>query len=121
MTSINPINVNTQGVNGGYGYGTKPKAEGEEATETPDVVTTGPQTPVAADDVLSYMAQTAVVVPTKTIDPSKYVDKESADRIAGFMSDFEDIVAKNLAEISAEFPGMSDSAKQTLALAQAEV
>lgn len=118
MTSINPINVNAQGINGGYGFGAKPKAEKEETKEAAAAQTPNAQTPVAADDVLSYMAQTAAIAAPKTIDTTKYVDKESEARIAGFMADFEDIVATNLSAITAEFPEMSDSAKQALALAQ---
>lgn len=117
MTSINPINVNAQGIGGGYGFGAKPKAE-EEAKKPEEVQTSGAKTPVAADDVLAFMAQSAAVVAPKTIDTSKYVDNESAKRIAGFMADFEDIVAENLTAISAEFPEMSESAAMALALAQ---
>ncbi len=118
MTSINPINVNTQGIGGAYGFGSKPKAEENEAKKQEEVQAGAAKTPVAADDVLAFMAQSAAVAAPKTIDTSKYVDKESEARIAGFMADFENIVAENLAAITAEFPEMSDSAKQALALAQ---
>ena len=119
MTSINPINVNTQGVGGSYGYGAKPKAEKKEAEEAkPGVGGNKPQ--LSADDVLSFMAQSAAVAVPKPIDPSKYVDKESEKRIARFMAGFEDIVATNLSAISKEFPNMSDGAKQSLALAQVD-
>lgn len=122
MSSINPINVNTQGIGSAFGFGTQAKAEGKEAKEA-EVKTTGQQAQVPAGEVLSYMAQSAVSVTpssTKTIDPAKYVDSESAARIAGFMSQFEDIVATNLTAISQEFPGMSESAKQALALSQVD-
>ena len=121
MTSINPINVNAQGIGNSYGYETKSKKEDKKVEEA-EVNAAGQQKSVAADDVLSFMAQSAVsVTPANAaIDPSKYVDSESAERIAGFMAQFEDIVATNLAAISEEFPGMSDSAKQALALAQVE-
>lgn len=119
MTSINPINVNAQGIGGFYGYGEKPKAE-EKETKEAEVSVSGEQAQVPADKVLEYMAQASVSVAPKTIDPAKYVDKESEARIAGFMADFEDIVAANLSVISQEFPSMSDGAKQSLALAQVD-
>lgn len=119
MTSINPINVNTQGIGGAYGFGAKPKSEEKEAVEK-EAAAASEQHNVSADDVLSFMAQSAVSVKPATVDPSKYVDSESAERIAGFMSQFEDIVATNLAAISKEFPNMSDSSKQALALAQVD-
>ena len=118
MTSINPINVNTQGIGGSSLFGAKPKAEDKKTTEI-EAQAAGQQKQVAAEDVLSFMAQSAAsVTPQKSIDPSKYVDSESAQRIAGFMAQFEDIVAENLAAINEEFPEMSEGAKQALALAQ---
>lgn len=117
MTSIDKINVNTQGIGGSYGFGGK-KATRENDKGKAEKASLAEQTPVPADQVLTYLAQSAVSVAPKTVDPSKFVDKASADRIAGFMADFEDIVANNLTAISKEFPGMSDSAKQALALAQ---
>lgn len=119
---VNPINVNTQGIGNSYGYGIKPKAEEKkEADDTQNAANGNQKTPVNADAVLNYMAQSAVsVTPSSasSVDTSKYVDSESAARIAGFMSNFEDIVATNLAAISKEFPNMTDNAKQALALAQ---
>ena len=117
MTSINPINVNTQGVGSSYGYGAKPQTEKEEVEEVKPG--SGQQkTQLSADEVFSFLAQTGVVIAPKTVDPAKYVDKTSEERIAGFMAGFEEIVATNLAVISKEFPDMSDGAKQSLALAQ---
>jgi len=119
MTQINPINVNTQGISGSYGYGAKPKTEKKEAEEAkPEAGQQKPQ--LSADDVLSFLAQSAAVGAPKTVDPSKYVDKASEARIAGFMAGFEDVVATNLATISKEFPGMSDGTAQALALAQVD-
>ncbi|MDD3436004.1 MAG: hypothetical protein PHC64_02520 [Candidatus Gastranaerophilales bacterium] len=116
---VNPINVNTQGIGNGYGFGPKPKQEEKETKEMEQILSGENPTPVSADEVLSFMAQSAAVVaPSSSVDTSKYVDSESEVRIASFMASFEDIVATNLAAISAEFPNMSDSAKQTLALAQ---
>lgn len=126
MTSINPINVNAQGIGNSYGYGFTKSDNKDAKTEENTTQTAGSQqNAVAADDVLNYMAQSAQVNVKGTsassisnIDTSKYVDSESAQRIAGFVSQFEDIVATNLTAISQEFPNMSDSSKQALALAQ---
>jgi len=118
MTAINSINVNAQGIGNSYGYNTKAKSEDKKADQA-EVQTAGQQKSVPAEDVLSFMAQSAVsVTPAKSVDPAKYVDEESAKRIAGFMAQFEDIVATNLTAISKEFPEMSEGAKQSLALSQ---
>lgn len=121
---VNPINVNTQGIGGAFGFGSKAKSETEEKHKEHEVAPAGGEKKaLSADEVLTYMAQSAVVVApktTKVIDPSKYVDEASAKRIAGFMAGFEDVVAENLAAITKEFPKMSEGAKQSLALAQTE-
>lgn len=120
MTSINPINVNSQGVGNSYGFGAKPKSMHEEAKAEEKSPASSQKTPVAADDVLSFMAQSAIApAATKSVNPAKYVDKASADRIAGFMAEFEDKVAEGLANFDKEFGGVnvSDSSKMTLVLA----
>lgn len=121
MTFINPINVNTSGIGTSYGYGATSKPEKQETPEA-EVGTNAPQNQVSGDKILGLMAQSAAsVTPAATsLDPTKYVDGESAARIAGFMSQFEDIVAANLSAISEEFPTMSAGSQQALALAQAE-
>lgn len=122
MTSINPINVNSQGVGNSYGFGAKAKAKEEETKAEEKSPATSQKASVAADDVLNFMAQSAVSVApatTKSVDPAKYVDKASAERIAGFMAEFEDKVAEGLANFEKEFAGVnvSDSTKMTLILA----
>lgn len=117
MTNINPINVNTQGIHGALGFGAKPKSEKKEAEEVkPEVAGQKPQ--LSADDVLSFLAQSAVVAAPKKLDPSKYVDKASEDRIAGFMADFEDKVAEGLAAFALEFPEASPKAGEAVVLAK---
>lgn len=118
MSSINPINVNTQGIGGALGFGAKAKPEEHEVKEKEEAKVSE-QTPISADEVLSFMAQSAVSVKPATVDPAKYVNKESADRIAGFMADFEDKVAEGLAAFDQEFAGVdiSDSAKMAVVLA----
>lgn len=122
MSFINPINVNPQGINSASGFGAKPKAKEEEATEkTEESKVNNAQSALPADTVLNYMAQSAVSVTpaTPSIDTSKYVDKESAARIAGFVSSFEDKVVEGLAAFNKEFAGVdiSDSAKLAVVLA----
>jgi len=120
MTAINPINVNTQGIGNSYGYEKQAKAKEKEAKEE-EVSIGNQQKSVPADQVLNYMAQSAVAVTPakKALDPSKYVDEESAARIAGFMAQFEDKVAEGLAAFNEEFAGVdiSDSSKMALVLA----
>lgn len=117
MTNINPINVNTQGIHGALGFGAKPKSEKKEADEVkPEVA--GLKQQLSADDVLSFLAQSAAVAAPKKLDPSKYVDKASEERIAGFMADFEDRVAEGLAAFAAEFPNASPRAGEAVVLAK---
>lgn len=122
MTSINPINVNTQGIGAKTGYGTQAKQE-KETDETKQPQVSSEKTAVSADKVLDYLSASSVgaaMVTKKTIDPSKYVDEASAARIASFMGSFEDKVAEGLAAFDKEFAGVnvSDSTKMTLVLAQ---
>ena len=118
MSGINPINVNTQGIGAANGFGAKPKSKEEEAEKAEVGAKPEGKAQVSADKVLDYMAQSAVTVKPKTIDPSKYVDSKSEARIAAFMGQFEDIVATNLSAINAEHPQMSEGSKMALALAQ---
>lgn len=121
MSSINPINVNSQSVGGSFGYKAKAKAEEKEAKkqEAPQIANEKPS--VSADAVLSYMAKSAVAIEApavKTLDPTKYVDEASAKRIAGFIAGFEDKVAEGLTAFAKEFPEMSDSAKMVAVLSK---
>ena len=120
MTSINPINVNTQGVGAKVGYGAQKREEKEVEQKAEKSV--NPEKPqVSADKVFDFLsANAASVVPKKTVDPAKYVDDASAARIAAFMGGFEEAVAANLAAISADFPKMSEGAKMNVALKQTE-
>lgn len=54
---------------------------------------------------------------TKVIKISDYVTPEQAKRIAGFITGFEQEIAKGLNSIKNEFPEMSDDMVQALALA----
>lgn len=123
MTSINPINVNTQGVGASVGFGAQ-AAKKEEHKEA-ELHKESAQTPVAADKVLDFLAANAAPVAAMTgkkVDPSKYVDEASAKRIAAFMGQFEEKVAQGLKAFDAEFAGIeiSDSTKMAMVLKQVE-
>lgn len=119
MTSINPINVNTQGV-GSFGSAVPSKAEKKEekaAEVQPEIK----QSQVPADQVLNFLAASSTpVVARKTVDPSKYVDEASAARIGEFMKGFEDKVAEGLKAFDQEFAGVNvaDSTKMAVVLKQ---
>ena len=117
--NINGIGINTGAVNG---YSAKPKKEDAKAEEKQD--SQQPQAQGRAlnpDDVLSFMAQQAVFnKPTNLYagkyDVSKYVTPEQAQRIAGFVTSFEDEVAKGLVGINEEFgDNLSEAAKYEIA------
>ena len=117
--SINPINVNTQGVGAKVGYGAQPKQE-KAGEEQPAASTGAENKPVNPDKVLEFMsASSASFVPAaKPLDPSKYVNSESEARIAALMGSFEDQVAQGLIDFQTEFAGtgLSDSAMMAAVL-----
>ncbi len=123
--NIRGIGINTGSVNP---YGNAPKGnETKPEEKQPETTNNTPQKPqVKPEDVLTYMANSAVVVnpkaSTKTYDVSKYVTPEQAARIAGFVTSFEDQVAKGLLAINEmeEFEGLSDSAKYEIAAAMVQ-
>lgn len=121
--SINPINVNTQGVGNKMGYGAQPKADSEAGAKAETQAKSAEQTSVEADKIFDYMAaNSAVVVTPKSVDPAKYVDAASEARIASFMGAFEDKVAEGLKAFEQEFAGMniSESTKMAVVLGQVE-
>lgn len=118
MTNVNPINVNTQGIHGALGFGAKPKSEKKEAEGASAQAPGHQKRQLSAEDVLSFLAQSAAVAAPKKLDPSKYVDKESEERIAGFMADFEEKVAEGLAAFAQEFPEASPKAGEAVVLAK---
>lgn len=118
MTNINPINVNTQGVAGGYIAREKLLSGRKEDIEAQGKEIAARKEQLSADAVLNYLAQSAAVAAPKKLDPAQYVDKASADRIAGFMADFEDQVAQGLAAFALEFPEASPEAGQAVVLAK---
>ena len=114
---INRIGINAGSVNP---YGGQPKGSETKPEENkPENATPQPQgAQVNPDDVLSYMAQQAVVVnpsvsTPRTYDVTKYVTPEQAARIAGFVTSFEDQVAQGLIAINEEFGENSSISEAT--------
>ena len=120
MTSINPINVNTQGIGAKVGFGAKPKAEeGKEHKPETKVGSEKPQ--LSPDAVLAFLSAGSVAVtPKKSVDPSKYVDAASQARIESFMASFQDKVAEGLAAFDKEYAGVniSEGTKMNVVLKQ---
>ena len=123
--NIRGIGINTGSVNP---YGNQPKGNETKPEEAkPETAGNTPQnSAVKPEDVLAYMANSAVIVnpkaTTKTYDVAKYVTPEQAARIAGFVTSFEDKVAEGLIAINEmeEFSGLSESAKYEIAAAMVQ-
>ena len=77
---------------------------------------------VPQEDILNAMAQQgalnkSVINAPKSYDVQKYNTPEQAQRIAGLMASFEDVVAQNLQAITAEFgTDLSEADKMNIAL-----
>lgn len=128
MTSINPINVNTNSVGTNYIYGQNAKNAKNKNVEEKAPQAQAEQKAVNPDSVFDYMANSASTLVASasaksgvtSIDPSKYVDAASRARIESFVGGFQDKVADGLQSFNKEFPGstMSDSSKMTVVLKQ---
>ncbi len=125
MTNLNNIN--------GIGVGLNPNLpQKEQAPQVEEqAVQEAPQAKpqlnlMSGDDVLNVMAQQAALNKSaintqKTYDVNKYVTPEQAQRIAGFVTSFEGLIAKNLQSMDAEFgESISSGAKMDLALSSAD-
>ena len=120
--NIRGIGINTGSVTP---YGNSPKGSEAKPDETKPETTPGAtqNSQVKPDDVLNYMANSAVGVypqaTTRTYDISRYVTPEQAERIAGFVTSFEDQVAQGLLTLNEleEFDGLSEAAKYDIAAA----
>lgn len=119
--NIHGIGINTGSVNpyGNQAKGSEAKPE-EKKTDNQQAAPQNAQ--VKADDVLNYMAMQAVVAKpqvasAKTYDIQKYVSPEQAQRIAGFVTSFEDKVAEGLLALNSmdELAGLSEQAKYEIA------
>ena len=100
--------------------GEKPEGKADKKEESkPQVEQKQPQ--VSAEDTLKYMNAQAVsarpVEQPRVLNISKYVTPEQAQRICGFINQFEDAVAKGLKNIEFELgSALSDDAKMNLAV-----
>ena len=126
MTNINNINGVSIGLNANL-----PQKESTPELKD-DVVKEAPQQKadlnnlMSQEEVLNVLAQqaafnkSAINMP-KTYDVAKYVTPEQAQRIAGFVTGFEDLVAKNLQAVTAEFGNtLSDDVKMNIVLSSAD-
>lgn len=111
---FNP-NINI-GVNKGLNRPEAAKAE-EHAVKQAEVrPQERPQ--VSANDVLSFMANSAIytrVATTKNINPAKYVSAEQKEDIAKSMQSFESKFEEYFNSISSEVPELGQAAAMTLA------
>lgn len=116
--NINPINVNSQAISYSR-LAQQEKAETLVNKKQNEEQAAVEKKEVPAADVLKYMAAQSIDVQPKvkkTLDISKYVTPEQAERIAGFVQGFEEEVEKGLLAFDKEFPGsaMSDAAKMNI-------
>lgn len=125
MTNLNNINGIGIGLNTNLPQReSAPEVKEENAKEAPQAK--GELNLMSQEDVLNVMAQQAAlnksaIASAKTYDVSKYVTPEQAQRIAGFVTSFEDIVAQNLQSVTAEFGNaLSDDAKMNIVLSSAD-
>ena len=117
--NINGIGINTGAVNGYPAKNQKEDAKPEEKQDTQQTQAHGKT--LNPDDVLAFMAQQASYNKPANLyagkyDISKYVTPEQAQRIAGFVTSFENEVAQGLAGLNEEFgDNLSEAAKYELA------
>lgn len=115
MTQLNGIGFNSNiGINK-IGTKTGKTGQNEEASVEPQNLELNQKSP---DDVLSFMANSADTSNVqksskKTIEVSKYVTPEQAKRIAGFVGQFEDSVAKSLRSMELEFGNLPEYQKMS--------
>ena len=122
-------NYNITGIGVGFNSNLPKKETTPEVKE--EVVKNSPQANSAAnlmsqDEVLNVYAQQAAINKAainmpKTYDVSKYVTPEEAQRIAGFVTSFEDIVAQNLQAVTAELgENTPEDVRMSIALSSTE-
>ena len=99
--------------------GEKPDNKADKKEDNKPQVEQQPQ--VSADDTLDFMNAQAVgarpVEQPRVLNVSKYVTPEQAQRICGFINQFEEAVAQGLQDIEVELgSALSDDAKMNLAI-----
>lgn len=112
----NKINLNLYGLN--YQKAVEEKKQTEVKEEEKPAVQ--PETKnVDAKEVLNAMAlsgaQNIAFAGLNTVDPKKYLNDESIERIQKSMPAFENIMENYMNIIEAEFPHLSETQKQELA------
>ena len=78
----------------------------------------GERREIPSDKILEYLAQAnyAQTPQVKPLDVSKYVTPEQAQRIAGSVREYQQVIGKTVEAVSSEFPNLDDSAKTALAV-----
>ena len=114
MTEISPINVNTQSITNNEQQ--KAKAQSEETKQEQEVQKQPEQKSVSADEVLNFLANTAIVTNIKRTNTAG-----TEARIASLMEEFEAGVVAGLAKFEEEmgavpaFQKLSEADKMALA------
>ena len=102
-----------------YSVGEKPDNKADKKEDNKPQVEQQPQ--VSAEETLSFLDAQAVtarpVEKPRVLNVSKYVTPEQAQRICGFINQFEEAVAQGLQDIEVELgSALSDDAKMNLAV-----
>ena len=102
-----------------YSVGEKPDNKTDKKEDHKQQVEQQPQ--VSAEETLSFLDAQAVtarpVEKPRVLNVSKYVSPEQAQRICGFINQFEEAVAQGLQDIEVELgSALSDDAKMNLAI-----
>ena len=125
MTNINNINGLGVGLNTNLPQKNTAPAQEEQTQEVQQQSQPNLKF-VSGDDVMNIMAQQAtmnqpIINKPNAYDVGKYVTQEQAQRIAGFVTSFDDIVAQNLQSITEEFGNsISDDMKMNIALSSTD-
>ena len=116
MTSINPIRFGVTNQ-----YVKKDQQENVVNNEEKAAPQQGANKEVDSNEIFGFLAaKNADMIPAKgkkSVDISKYVTPEQAERIADFMKGFNDDVDTISSSALNEFPGLSQAAADSIALA----
>ncbi len=116
MSNINPIKF---GVNTNQYYKAEEKTDNSAQKNTQSEQASTKQ--YKSSEVLNYLSSANIdMVPvksTKTLDVSKYVTPEQEERIASFLTGFQEDFDNTFDAAKEEFPELSDEATSEVALA----
>ena len=115
VNRVSQANTNYQA----YSVGEKPENKADKKEENKTQAEQQPQ--VSAEDTLKFLNAQAVsarpVEQPRVLNVSKYVTPEQAQRICGFIQQFEETVAQGLQNIEVELgSALTDDAKLSLAV-----